>query len=88
MMPECELDDNDPLHEYLKNSPMITEFSTSTTPKSTAENSIYFSIFHAGANTSINAQQIRKEYVDTIDGVERLSENINHSIETNDKVKK
>lgn len=73
-MPECDLDDNDPLSLYLKKAPM-GETSTAPSPAN-----------HASRSVSLPADN----KTDSISDVRRQrSENINHrEIDTeNDKVK-
>lgn len=73
MMPECDLDDNDPLSVYLKKAPMVGA------PKSTLTTT----------NKMRGEFQARDNKTDSISDVTRQrSENINHGVTDteNDKV--
>lgn len=98
MMPEYELEDNNPLHEYLKKTPMISNSKNSKATKQITKvnstikslsinNDDGMSIMTMSENTTSDKQILSTSKIESISDGKECTESINHSIDGSDKVK-
>lgn len=97
-MPEYELEDNNPLHEYLKKTPMISNSKNSKATKQITKvnstikslsinNDDGMSIMTMSENTTSDKQILSTSKIESISDGKECTESINHSIDGSDKVK-